>query len=145
MNKYDMSEFLEYCINSCSPSSDGNDDTCNIKNLKIGIKKFSIKHKKDIMDLFSFSENNGKYVSVYAVDLVSIIDEYEQYHNDMVKFIHRLLDCYVVLILLPSIHVKLFICFDTVSIDINFILLYLLYSLKYAVLTLTTSSYSIAA
>lgn len=92
MNKYDMSEFLEYCINSCSPSGDGNDDTCNIKNLKIGIKKFSIKHKKDIMDLFSFSENNGKYVSVYAVDLVSIIDEYEQYHNDMVKFIQSLQD-----------------------------------------------------
>ena len=58
MNKYDMSEFLECCISSCTPSGDGKLDTCNIKKLKIGIKKFAIKHKKDIMELFAFSENN---------------------------------------------------------------------------------------
>lgn len=92
MNKYDMSEFLECCISSCTPSGDGKLDTCNIKKLKIGIKKFAIKHKKDIMELFTFSENNGKYVSVYATDLVSIMDEYETYHNDMIQFIQSLQD-----------------------------------------------------
>ena len=87
-----MSEFLECCISSCTPSGDGKLDTCNIKKLKIGIKKFAIKHKKDIMELFTFSENNGKYVSVYATDLVSIMDEYETYHNDMIQFIQSLQD-----------------------------------------------------
>ena len=57
MNKYDMSEFLEYCINSCSPSSDGNDDTCNIKNLKIGIKKFSIKISWICLPFLKIMEN----------------------------------------------------------------------------------------
>ena len=92
MNKYDMNEFLECCISSCTPSEDGKLDPCSIKKLKIGIKKFSIKHKKDIMELFTFSENNGKYVSVYACDLVSIMDEYETYHNDMIQFIQSLQD-----------------------------------------------------
>ena len=44
------------------------------------------------MELFTFSENNGKYVSVYATDLVSIMDEYETYHNDMIQFIQSLQD-----------------------------------------------------
>ena len=81
MNKYDMTEFLECCISSYAPSETGSIDPCNIKNLKDGIKKFSIEHKKDIMDLFDYSENGGKYKAVYTYNLIPIMDAYETYHK----------------------------------------------------------------
>lgn len=92
MNKYDMTEFLECCISSYAPTETGGIDPCNIKNLKDGIKRFSIDHKKDIMDLFDFSENGGKYKNVYVYDLVPVMDAYETYHNDFVQFINSLKD-----------------------------------------------------
>ena len=89
MNKYDMSEFLECCISSCSKSGDKS-DTCDMKELKNGINKFAIKHKKDIMDLFTFSETKGKYVCVRVSNLVKMMDEFDTYHSDMIQFIQSL-------------------------------------------------------
>ena len=89
MNKYDMSEFLECCISSCSKSGDKS-DTCDMKELKNGINKFAIKHKKDIMDLFTFSETKGKYVCVRVSNLVKMMDDFDTYHSDMVQFIQSL-------------------------------------------------------
>ena len=87
-----MTEFLECCISSYAPTETGGIDPCNIKNLKDGIKRFSIDHKKDIMDLFDFSENGGKYKNVYVYNLIPVMDEYETYHNDFVQFINSLKD-----------------------------------------------------
>ena len=92
MNKYDMTEFLECCISSYAPSETGGIDPCNIKNLKDGIKKFSIEHKKDIMELFDYSEKGGKYKVVYTYNLIPIMVSYETYHNDFVQFIDSLKD-----------------------------------------------------
>ena len=92
MNKYDMSEFLECCISSCAPSADGSVDPCSIQKLKEGIKKFSINHKKDIMGLFDYSENAGKYQVVYTHNLIPAMDAYETYHNDLVQFINSIND-----------------------------------------------------
>lgn len=89
MNKYDMSEFLECCNISCSKSGNST-DISSMKELKNGINKFAITHKKDIMDLFTFSETKGKYICLYAPNLVKIMDEFDAYHSDMVQFIRSL-------------------------------------------------------
>ena len=65
---------------------------CSIQKLKEGIKKFSINHKKDIMGLFDYSENAGKYQVVYTHNLIPAMDAYETYHNDLVQFINSIND-----------------------------------------------------
>jgi hypothetical protein len=91
MNKYDMSEFLSVFTECCT--HDEVDKATNhdkLRGVQHALKKFAVEYKKEILELFPYSEREGKYTFVVVQNLVQMMDAYEEYHNDMVRFITSL-------------------------------------------------------
>jgi hypothetical protein len=97
MNRYDMSDYLHEIEECCSATSNlespsGEDRATAIKSIQDNIKKFSVAYKKDSMNLYEFADRKGKYAIICARNLNPLMDNYEDYHTEMVKFINQLAD-----------------------------------------------------
>jgi hypothetical protein len=90
MNKYDMSEFLSVFTECCMHKNGSCETHEKLKDVQNALKKFAMEYKKDILELFPYSEQSGKYTFVFTQNLVQMMDAYEEYHTDLVRFIASL-------------------------------------------------------
>lgn len=99
--KIDMEEFISDIHECCDEiqfgwSGSTSLDTESLKKLKGKLIKFAVSHKGNILHLYDYAKNAGRYQMVYDVDpLIETIMKYESYHDDLVEFIRMMLssDC----------------------------------------------------
>ena len=95
MRRYDMDAFLTEICECCDRISASRScydiDDSQIRNLKREIEDFSIANKDTILSMYRYAEVGGKYQYVLATDLSAAMLKYEEYHDDLMEFIKKML------------------------------------------------------